>query len=277
MGYGNKIKVNPGIIALCVYIVAFVIDIILAFALKEKSSILRWLWLPLISLAFATIATVGITSVIESHGAHVFLGWPMIIWGIIRGVVLVVAYFKSLSGFFAIVGAVFLCFFMFIFNAFPFIMAGTLMMNLQEGGSSSGGYSSAGTYSKPTPKNYKGYLDDIDTKGNAKKAYPSQGNLASYFRAYDLPQSGSMYFWHYSPSMSSSYSHSNYTITGTIGIKQQSVDAFHVTSTDMDHYLRSVERDVKEYADKIISRYRRDYPDDNTDFHISINLKITVV
>ena len=72
-------------------------------------------------------------------------------------------------------------------------------------------------------------------------------------------------------------SHSSYTVTGTIGIKLQSVEAFHVQSTDMDHHLDSVAYDVEKYVNEIIRNYQRDYPDDDTDFDVDIDLQIKVV
>lgn len=83
-----------------------------------------------------------------------------------------------------------------------------------------------------------------------------------------------MYFWDSYPSMSGGGS--SYTISGTLGIKKQSVDAFHVSYTDMDHYSRSVVREIDNYAEQIVNEYRHDYPDDTTDFHISVNIDVMV-
>ena len=69
----------------------------------------------------------------------------------------------------------------------------------------------------------------------------------------------------------------SYAITGTIGIKRQSIEAFHVTSTDMNHYLDSVKTEIERYVDEMFSEYHRDYPDDETEFSVDIDLDLTVI
>jgi hypothetical protein len=110
-------------------------------------------------------------------------------------------------------------------------------------------------------------------------SYYKSGDLQRYFSSYSCaPQSGSMYFWQSGPYMDSDFgSHSNYTISGTIGIREQSIEAFHVTSYDMQHHLNAVEREISDYVREIIRKYQRDYPNDTTDFNISIELDLTVL
>ena len=271
MGHYNKKKGSSrATIAFIVYIAAFVLDIVFVNLLKDRSSICRWLWLPLISFAIAgVVALFFIWADINAGG--VMLGWPMIAWGVIRGCIIVAAYFKAASGF-GILAAIFLCLFMLAFNAMGFAAIGGGLMGVESDWTSP---SRPATSSKPAPR----YPTPPVKKEVEKPAAPRQGNLEDYFRAYACaPQSGSMYFWKSSPSMSSSFgSHSSYTITGTIGIKKQSVEAFHVTSTDMDHHLRSVSSDIKSYVDDITRDYYRDFPDDPTDFHVNIKLNVEVV
>ncbi len=279
MSYRRKREINGNVIEIVVCLVAIVIDIVLVFALKDGAPKNRWLWLPLISLGLGLVALWG---AIMWEYESVFIKALQIIWGVIRGIIVVAAYFKATSGFWAVLGAIFLCGFMFILNAMPFMMCGVMM-----------GYND-GTGVSSTPKTKRYSIPKIysNTSSNSNRSVyapnkddkipsrPRQGDLASYFRSSAcVPMSGAgMYFWYSSPSMNSSYgSHSNYKITGTIGIKKQSVEAFHVTSTDMDHYLGSVNDDIKRYAQEIMSRYHRDYPDDDTEFCIDIDLHLTVV
>ena len=266
MSYRRKKEINGLLIGFIIYLVALVVDIALVFVMKDGAPKNRWLWLPLISLGLAMVAGVGMMD-----RDLVLIKILSIAWGIIRGIIVVAAYFNATSGFWATVGAIFLCMFMFLFNAASFIMAGAMMNQSGE----SSGPSTSGPRSNPSYDPPPRRRDE----GVKSSSRPRQGNLESYFSSYACaPQSGSMYFWHSSPSMSSSFgSPSNYTISGTIGIKRQSVEAFHVTSTDMDHHLRSVNDDIKRYAQEIMSRYHRDYPDDDTEFCIDIDLHLTVV
>lgn len=281
MSYNREKQINRGVIAIIAYILSIILDFVLAFALKDKSAMHRWLWLPLISAAipivYSTISLFvwgsGIFSTIreETPGLVTVLGVLAFGGGIIRGLIVTVAYFKASSGF-AILGAIFLCLFMLAFNATPLIVVGCSIMDYS--GNSTNESSIPQTYSNPTPNQSV----DSRAKNVEVNSRPKQGNLTNYFHSYHIPQSGSMYFWHSSPSMTSSFgSHSNYLITGTIGIKAQSVEAFHVTSTDLSHHLASVESDIKRYAAEIIREYRRDYPNDDTDFNIDIELNIIIV
>lgn len=87
-----------------------------------------------------------------------------------------------------------------------------------------------------------------------------------------------MFFWDHGPFMNSVFgSHSEYTITGTIGVTAKSVEIFHVTSADMHSWLMAKKYEVEQYADEIIRNYRQDYPDDPTDFKINIEIDIAVV
>ncbi len=102
--------------------------------------------------------------------------------------------------------------------------------------------------------------------------------LAKRFFLISIDKLCFIYFWISNPSMSSMFgSHSNYTITGTLGIKQQAAETFHVTSTDMNHYLNSVVRDIEEYANEVIREYQRNYPDDETNFKIEIDITLNIV
>ena len=109
-------------------------------------------------------------------------------------------------------------------------------------------------------------------------SHPQRGNLLNYFSSYSCaPQSGSMYFWESGPYMTSNFgSHSNYTIYGTIGIREQSIEAFHVTSHDIQYHLNVVEREITDYVKEIIRDYRRNYPYDTTDFEVSIKLDFII-
>lgn len=252
-----------------VCVVAILIDIALVMVLKDKSSTFRWLWLPLISLALSLISSKVLFSLDDDSLFAIIWCWIMVVWSVIRGLIVVVAYFKASSGL-GILGAVFLCLFMWCFNTIPFAAVGGAFLWPDGDGSTPTPSSRPTTVSRP--RSTASYATE------KKPSPPRQGDLSSYFRSYACaPQSGSMYFWQSSPSMSSSFgSHSSYTITGTIGIRKQSIEAFHVTSTDMDHYLSSVERDVDSYVDEIIRDYRHDYPDDPTDFSVSINLRLEI-
>lgn len=246
-------------------IVAIVLDIILVSVLKDKSSICRWLWLPLISLALACVSIDPLLDLIgENDRTGNMWGISMIVWGVIRGVIVAVAYFKAASG---ILGPIFLCLFMWLFNAFSFVAIGGGVM--------------AARGNKSAPSTPKVMSPSTAPKQATVLSRPREGDLTKYFKSYVCGQHsgmGSMYYWQSYPSMSSSFfgSHSCYTVTGTIAISKQTVESFHVTSMDMKNLLNSVEREVRSYVDKIISDYRRDYPDDKTNFKIDIDLKLNM-
>ena len=124
-------------------------------------------------------------------------------------------------------------------------------------------------------RKYEGNYNRREESSHKPSYTPRTGDLSKYFSSYCCaPQVGSMYFWYSYPSMSGGGS--SYTISGTLGIKKQSVDAFRVSYTDMDHYSRSVGREIDSYAEQIVNEYRRDYPDDTTDFRISVSIDVMV-
>ena len=121
------------IIGVVIIIAALVIDFVLTLSLKDVSSICRWLWLPLISLGISVIVGPILTSFCDNVyvGDWILPFWMIgsCIWGAIRGIIVVVAYFKASSGW-AVLGAIFLCLFMFIFNSFSyFVSAGICSKN----------------------------------------------------------------------------------------------------------------------------------------------------
>jgi hypothetical protein len=121
------------IIGVVIIIAALVIDFVLTLSLKDVSSICRWLWLPLISFGISVIVGPILTSFCDNvYVGDWILPFWMIgsgIWGAIRGIIVVVAYFKASSGW-AVLGAIFLCSFMFIFNSFSyFVSAGICSKN----------------------------------------------------------------------------------------------------------------------------------------------------
>jgi len=262
----NK-RSNYSAVSIISFLAAIALDFFLVQLLKDKSDICRWLWLPLISIALMSIS-VGVASASGKIGALFTV--PGIIWGIIRGIIMVAAYFESISGFWETVAAVFLCIFMFIFNAIPcFVFLAITGANDSE--SSSGEQ----RYSKPK---YTEHRDEPSRREVRAPSRPRQGRLTDYFHSSCCAPQGGMYFWTSGPYMNSAFgSRSSYTVTGTIGIKLQSVEAFHVQPTDMDHHLDSVVYEVEKYVNEIIRNYQRDYPDDDTDFDVDIDLQIKVV
>lgn len=274
MSYGKKRRKELGAISVIICLAAIVLDIICVFALKDSSSMHRWIWLPLISIASGLVFSISIGATVE-EGSYlgIIMGSIGILWGLIRGIILVVAYFQNSSGFFAIVGAIFLCMFMFIFNMSPFLICGGVVLGMSKSssGKSEGegeyGYAPASDDPPHTPKN-------VYEPSHA----PVRGSLTDYFRAYACAPQGGMYFWEESPYMSSQYgSHSKYIIKGTIGISSQSVETFNVKDYDMEHHLASVTREVGDYFDEITERYHDDYPDDDTAFSVDISLRLIVV
>lgn len=267
-----KNQTNYNWIALIAFIVCVVIDIIFVIIFKDRAPKWRWLWLPLVSAA-ACIPLGGFYAIMdESPRFKKLICVLSIIWGIIRGLIVVVAYFKATTGFWAIVGAVLLCLFMWIFNAFPFISIGVIF-------SSNGGNLSVSSPSQSYSENSAPRPARAEKKEEKKDYRPQQGDLTRYFRSYACaPQNGMKYFWQSGPSMRSWYGdRSNYTISGTLGIKQSAIDAFHVTSVEMDQYANAVAGNIESYAHEIISQYRRDYPYDETNFNVEIEIEVTVV
>ena len=276
-----------------IYLIAMAIDIVLVFLLKDKSGWFRWLWLPLISAALAFICDRARNwSYQPSH-----VGTLLMIWGFARGLIVVVAYFKALSGF-AIIGAIFLCIFMCMANLLAFCCVGAEIKpdpkskpdapkatpTPASSGASAGRVSGKPVSPTPTvsatPKRVTGKPTNYTPKYEEKKpSAPRRGDPEKYFSSYACaPQSGSMYFWSSAPSMRSSFGHhSTYDVTATIGIRKQSVEAFHVTSTDMDHHLNSVKQDIERYVDGIIRDYRRDYPEDDTDFKVYVDVTLEII
>ena len=278
MDFYEKKQLRNTIIAIASGIIAFLIDIILVNILKDQSSMCRWLWLPLISLALAVGGGALFNAFNENSIVARLLGWPMIIWGVIRGFIVVGAYFHASSGFWAIVGAIFLCLFMLMFNSFSFLMVGVFIVSDDDISSVS---SMSQTFSRQSFDKSANLRDVVQNRDETVKnnSVPRQGALTHYFHSsFCSPQNGMIYFWISNPSMSSMFgSHSNYTITGTLGIKQQAAETFHVTSTDMNHYLNSVVRDIEEDANEVIREYQRNYPDDETNFKIEIDITLNIV
>jgi hypothetical protein len=95
---------------------ALFLDYGLTIGLKDISGWYRWLWLPLI----ATVINSIVGSIISKADTWLKYFWsiPCVIWGTIRGIVVVVAYFRASSGW-AVVLAVFLCLIMWALNALP--------------------------------------------------------------------------------------------------------------------------------------------------------------
>jgi len=109
------------LVGIIVIILAIFIDFALVEYLKDLSPTVRWVWLPLIALATCGIFSAIINAVCEyDDDVVVPIIWKVLssIWGVIRGGIVVVAYFRSVDGW-AVLGAVFLCIFMFVFNAVP--------------------------------------------------------------------------------------------------------------------------------------------------------------
>lgn len=109
------------LVGIIVIILAIFIDFALVEYLKDLSPTVRWVWLPLIALATCGIFSAIINAVCECDDDVVVpIIWKVLssIWGVIRGGIVVVAYFRSVDGW-AVLGAVFLCIFMFAFNATP--------------------------------------------------------------------------------------------------------------------------------------------------------------
>lgn len=95
---------------------ALFLDYGLTIGLKDISGWYRWLWLPLI----ATVINSIVGSIISKADTWLKYFWsiPCVIWGTIRGIVVVVAYFRASSGW-AVVLAIFLCLIMWALNALP--------------------------------------------------------------------------------------------------------------------------------------------------------------
>lgn len=98
----------------------FVLDIILVFALKDATALCRWLWLPLIGMAGA-VGSAFLAGLVPSKGQGI-LKTLSIIWGIARGIILVVAYFAAASGW-KILGAIFFFMIIFCLNAIAYFVA----------------------------------------------------------------------------------------------------------------------------------------------------------
>lgn len=266
MSYRNEREINYSMIAVIVFIAAIVIDFIMLQVIGPVSIINRWLWLPLVSGALALAVGLTVSNICESDSVKNVLGYVALFWGIIRAIIVIIMVISATADFGGVVSVIFHAPMILVLNAGPFFGAGGVLL---EGFSTSSEHPKQ-NYNQPTRPLVKNVAPSTQFK---------QGNLTNYFRSdFCAPQSGSMYFWYSYPSMESLFgSHSNYSITGTIGIKKQSIEAFHVSSTDLSHYLDSVEREIKSYLSEITAKYRRDYPNDHIDFHFDINLKINVL
>ena len=282
MDHYEKEELRNTLLSIAIAIAAFVIDMILVNALKDKSSICRWLWLPLISLAIYMLAGAGVGAMTDENSVVArLLAWPTIIWGFIRGFIVVAAYFKAASGFWAIVCALFMCSIMYVINIAAPIMGGAGMMQFDI---SPHGSSTSETYSRPSfslRKNTR--VEDEDDEDDEEESgcfssRPKQGYLTHYFHSSLCSPQAGFWFWESGPYMSSKFgSHSDYTITGTLGIKRGAAEAFHITSYHINSQMKTVEREIKEYLDEVVKKYRNAYPDDETDFEFDIKINCIVV
>ena len=98
----------------------FVLDIILVFTLKDATALCRWLWLPLIGAAGA-VGSALLAGIVPSQRQRI-LKTLSIIWGIARGIIVVVAYFAAASGW-KILGAIFFFAIIFCLNALAYFVA----------------------------------------------------------------------------------------------------------------------------------------------------------
>ena len=123
MGYYDKKHSKFAPLTMILGIAIIVIDILLVNALKDKTPLCRWLWLPILSVVFTAAAEGLLTLIDEKSSVATILGVFMGIWGVVRGLSVVIAYFKVASGI-AILGPIFFCIIMWFLNGFSFTVAG---------------------------------------------------------------------------------------------------------------------------------------------------------
>ena len=127
MSYRNEREVNYSWIAVIVFIAAIVIDFVMLQVISPTIIINRWLWLPLISGGLAGVAGILMSVDCENDTAKTVAGWVSSFWGIVRGIIVVVIYFSSVSGFWGIVSAIYHALFVLMFNGIPFFILGSIL------------------------------------------------------------------------------------------------------------------------------------------------------
>lgn len=121
-----RAKGNP-LVGVLIILAILAIDIVLTLGLKDVSGLCRWLWLPLCTLVWAALGT-GAMSFFPRWTAMIYLVLYGIVWGLVRPVLVVAAYFSAVSGW-GIALAVLLCVFMFLLNGMGCWASGFLAIN----------------------------------------------------------------------------------------------------------------------------------------------------
>ncbi|MBQ8849514.1 MAG: hypothetical protein IJ011_04160, partial [Clostridia bacterium] len=102
-------KIRNNFIAVGIMLAGIGLDLLCTFSLKDGSGAFRWIWLPLLAVLFCGASTAGLCLMVNYNKAG---AWTLIVhmiagalWGLLRGVVVVIANFAAAQGFWAVVGA----------------------------------------------------------------------------------------------------------------------------------------------------------------------------